>query len=339
MVSTSPFPDILQPEIQKAGVDARKMNFDFQESKLLDLTRRYLDAPEWRKPELFMEYAPLKEKVDTARVDLAQQQRISSTAEWLAFRDQQIAELEKTNPEFAKDAATVRRLGNEYHDMMTRAKKMTNQHYQILRERDLIENNLADGIVPPGYKTIEEANEASRKMLEKADRLMKDITGEEGLAGKSNKIAGSDEYTQAHVRTQETLRKAGLNRKKIPLAGRLLSAPGIAVDVAQIASIAGVGPLKNYDETGASYTDEEVVDVGGSRRVRSEVEEVAAYHPDNARNNPRISDADRINFFRKRGMDERYLSGLPGYSKWKKEQSEAEAELQARFMKTFSMNR
>ena len=102
--------------------------------------------------------------------------------------------------------------------------------------------------------------------------------------------------------------------------GHLLSAPGIAADVSQIAAIAGVGPMKNYDNTGATYTNDEVVEVGGVTRVRSEVEELSAYHPDNAKNHPEISDLDRIDYFRRRGASKEVMSGLPGYEKWKSEQ-------------------
>lgn len=322
------FPDILQPKTQQVGVDIKKERYETVSKRFADFLERYHQMPAYEQAESSFDYPLKKQQLDEARVDLARQQRNLSNAEWLAFRDDQIEELRKTDPAFARDVDVVRskaadlyRYGVAEDSARANLYSLEGWEKQYRRELAEIDKPKPDVFARIRIREIKEDLSVIKSQRENWEKEMKKISS------KIKQFPKDKDFKSAHVNASNTLTKAGLNRPGVPLAGRLLSAPGIAADVSQIAAIAGVGPMKNYDNTGASYTNEEVVDVGGSKRVRSEVEELAAYHPDNAKNHPEISELDRINFFRKRGANEQVLSGLPGYKSWKAEQVQAEAEI------------
>ena len=220
---------------------------------------------------------------------------------------------------------------------------LANAEWLAFRDNQMLELAKEDPVFRKNWETVlkryhQFEDKALSVLRDRRIIQSDDFPVEVHITKAANETMSKPEFWDAHVNASQRLTKAGLNRKGFPVAGRLLSAPGVAADVAQIATIAGVSPMKHYDQTGATYTNDEVVEVDGVKRVRSEMEELAAYHPDNAKNHPEISDRARIEFFRKRGQSEMYLAELPGYAKWKKGQEEADAEVQRRFS-MMNMNR
>lgn len=332
-----PMLKILDPLVQKEILRERLFDYDRSSRSFDAWIRHYQELSPGEQEEAYKYYPAKKEILDHKRIALARQQRNFDNADWLAWRDQKIEELRKSNRSFARDvdrvyltARTLERYSDEYGllvDKYHRGNAKIEDLHKWLRHYSA----QRFGITPSEFKTREELENTYRRIVDQIadleieeNKLKSQV---EAGATKINKLVDSKEFKSAHVNASNKLTRVGLNRVGVPLAGRLLSAPGIAADVSQIAAIAGVGPMKNYDNTGATYTNDEVVKVDEVKRVRSEVDELAAYHPDNAKNHPEISDLDRINFFRKRGANEQVLSGLPGYKSWKAEQVQAEAEI------------
>lgn len=329
-------PDILQPKTLRVGVQVRGDMFNRESQRFGGFLERYHNMPAHEQAEASFDYPFRKSELDYKRLALARTKKDLSNAEWLAFRDKQIEELKKTNRDFSFYTQGIEEyaqdfLGQaeEHRAINDRLRTVRLEKQGLLSELEFIKLQL-DGFTPRQHSTdvlSKKYNEINSKIDEIEAKESGVLDNLDRTTRKIERIANEKGFRTAHVEASNELTKAGLNRKGFPLAGRLLSAPGIAADVSQIAAIAGVGPMKNYDNTGASYTNDEVVKVDEVKRVRSEVEELAAYHPDNAKNHPEISDLDRINFFRKRGANEQVLSGLPGYKSWKAEQVQAEAEI------------
>ena len=222
--STTPFPDILQPETQRIGLEVKTDAFDRHNSRLQGMMQLYDSAEDWRKPEILMDYSLQKTLTDGARIDLSKQKANLSNAEWLEFRDKQIRLLEESNPEFAKDASTVRRLGQDYHKRMVANHKKFGKAYADMGRAGFLFTYISDGYIPPGFNSLEEAKAAYEKLRKEARAALDGIQETGGTHEQAMAVRNSDEFTEAHVRTQETLRKAGLNKKGVKLAGRLLAA-------------------------------------------------------------------------------------------------------------------
>ena len=224
LISTTPFPDILQPETQRIGLEVKTDAFDRHNSRLQGMMQLYDSAEDWRKPEILMDYSLQKTLTDGARIDLSKQKANLSNAEWLEFRDKQIRLLEESNPEFAKDASTVRRLGQDYHKRMVANHKKFGKAYADMGRAGFLFTYISDGYIPPGFNSLEEAKAAYEKLRKEARAALDGIQETGGTHEQAMAVRNSDEFTEAHVRTQETLRKAGLNKKGVKLAGRLLAA-------------------------------------------------------------------------------------------------------------------
>lgn len=323
------FPDILQPETMRMAAHIKQDLYRREAQRFDKYIERYYKLPAHEQAEVFFDYPFRKSELDFKRVDLSTARRDLSNAEWLKFRDEKIKELNETNRDFAFYKKGVEEYaqefishGREHEKVNDRLRLVRLEKQGLLSELELVKLQL-DGKVPKQYPVdvlSKRYNELDAKLLE-IDAMENGVLANlQKMTRRFLRLSGESGFTNAHVEASNELAKAGLNKPGLPLAGRLLSAPGIAADVSQIAAIAGVGPMKNYDNTGASYTNDEVVEVGGVKRVRSEVEELSAYHPDNAKNHPEISDLDRIDYFRRRGASKEVMSGLPGYEKWKSEQ-------------------
>lgn len=222
--STTPLPEILQPETQRVGLQVKTDAFDRHNLRLNELMQGYESAEPWRKPEVFMDYSLQKNLTDAARVDLSKQKANLSNAEWLEFRDKQIRLLEESNPEFSKDVNTVRRLGLDYHSRMVANHKKFGKAYKDMGTATNMWFYISEGRIPPGFDNIDDAKAAYEKLRKEAGAVIDGIQGPGGTHEQAINVRESDEFAEAHARTQETLRKAGLNKRGMKLAGRLLAA-------------------------------------------------------------------------------------------------------------------
>jgi|694.fasta_scaffold43688_7 hypothetical protein len=259
-------PDILQPASLEQKVKWFSGSFDFQDKKLQALLQEFADAPDWRQAELQGPYSDLKGKVDSQRVELSNQKQNLENARRLESRDAKMLKLAEEDADFDSNWKTVRKIYDKYESGMKPTRvidsqiKVTEAMLGFYELRDLT-SKLSGEFNP-------ELSELHKPEWEKLKQQLAELKAErEKIASAIEKqTIGSKEYKSAHVNASNTLTEKGLNVKGFNLAGRLLAEPvSQYADVKDIASIAGVGPFKNYDSQGNTYTDAEVTEIDGQK--------------------------------------------------------------------------